>query len=98
VFPVKCELDTRPLVREDAAHQQTRKCVTEMKMWLWALDGCLTPRQTARMTAGRNVASTSASTCDFRALNLSDTRTNLILELVAVYCQVTVAIRRGSDR
>jgi hypothetical protein len=45
---------TRPLVREDAPHQQTRNCLRAIKSWSRASDGCLTPRQTGRLTVGRN--------------------------------------------
>jgi hypothetical protein len=36
---------TQPLVREGSAHQQTHNCLTGIKIWSWAPDGCLTPRQ-----------------------------------------------------
>jgi hypothetical protein len=49
-----CKRQARPLVREDAPHQQTRKCLTEIKIWSQAPDGCLTPRQTGRLTVGRS--------------------------------------------
>jgi hypothetical protein len=54
-----CERQTRPLVREGAAHQQTRKCLTVTKIWSWALGEDLTPRQTGRLTVGRNITLTS---------------------------------------
>jgi hypothetical protein len=38
----------RPLVREGSPHQQTRNCLTVIKIWSWASDGCLTPRQIGR--------------------------------------------------
>jgi hypothetical protein len=31
---------TRPLVREGVPHQQTRNCLTVIKIWYWAPDGC----------------------------------------------------------
>jgi hypothetical protein len=36
-------------------HQQTRNCLTVIKIWSWALDGCLAPRQTDRLSVGRNI-------------------------------------------
>jgi hypothetical protein len=38
------------LVRESASHKQTHKCVTVIKIWSYAPDECLTPRQTGRLT------------------------------------------------
>jgi hypothetical protein len=46
---------TRPLVREGAPHQQTRSCLTVIKIWSYAPDGCFIPRQTGRLTVGRNI-------------------------------------------
>jgi hypothetical protein len=37
-----CKRQTRPLVRESAPHQQTRNCLTEIKIWSWASDDALT--------------------------------------------------------
>jgi hypothetical protein len=34
----KCKQHTRPLVRENPPHQQTRNCLT-IKIWSWAPDG-----------------------------------------------------------
>jgi hypothetical protein len=42
-----CKRHTRPLVRDGAPHQQTRNSLTMIKTQSWALDGCLTPRQSA---------------------------------------------------
>jgi hypothetical protein len=53
-----CKRQTRPLVREGATHQQTRNCLTAIKIWPWAPDGCLKPRQTGRLTVGRNITLT----------------------------------------
>jgi hypothetical protein len=50
-----CKQQTCPLVREGAPHQQTRNCLTEIKLRSWAPDGGLTPRQTYWLTVGRNV-------------------------------------------
>jgi hypothetical protein len=50
-----CKWQTHPLVREEAPHQQTRNCLTVIKICSWAPDGCLTPRQTGRLTVGRNI-------------------------------------------
>jgi hypothetical protein len=41
-----CKWQTCPLVREVAPHQQILSCLTVIKMWSWAPDGCLTPKQT----------------------------------------------------
>jgi hypothetical protein len=53
-----CKRQTRDFLREDAPHQQTRNCLTVIKIWSWAPDGCLTPRQTDRLTVGRNITLT----------------------------------------
>jgi hypothetical protein len=49
---------TDPLVREGAPCQETRNCLIVIKIWSWAPDGCLTPRQTGRLTVGRNTIMT----------------------------------------
>jgi hypothetical protein len=36
-----CERQACPLVRESTPHQQTRNCLTVIKVWLYAPDGCL---------------------------------------------------------
>jgi hypothetical protein len=46
---------TGPFVRDGESHQQTRNCLTVIKIWSWAPDGCLTQRQTGRLTVGRNI-------------------------------------------
>jgi hypothetical protein len=51
-----CKLQTRPLVREGAPHQQTRSCLKIIKERREKIGrGCLTPRQTGRLTVGRNI-------------------------------------------
>jgi hypothetical protein len=50
-----CKRETRPLVRESAPHQQTHNCLAIIKIWLWAPDGCFIPRETGRLTVGRNI-------------------------------------------
>jgi hypothetical protein len=50
-----CKRQNRPVVREGAPHPQTRNCLTVIKIWSWAPDGCLTARQTGRLTVGRNI-------------------------------------------
>jgi hypothetical protein len=54
-----CKRQTCHLVREGAPHQQPRTCVTIIKIWSWAQDGCLIPRQTGRETVERNITPTS---------------------------------------
>jgi hypothetical protein len=49
-----------PLVREGTPHQQTRNCLTVIKIWSCAPDGGLTPRQTGRLTVCRNITLTLA--------------------------------------
>jgi hypothetical protein len=49
---------TCPLVRESAPHQETRNCLTVIKISSEAPDGCFTPRQTGRLTVGRNITLT----------------------------------------
>jgi hypothetical protein len=46
---------TRSLVGESAPRQQTRNYLTVIKIWSQAPDGCLTPRQTGRLTIGRDI-------------------------------------------
>jgi hypothetical protein len=43
-----CKGQTRPLVRDSAPHQQTRNCLTVIKI-------CFIPRQTGRLTDSRNM-------------------------------------------
>jgi hypothetical protein len=50
-----CKRQTRPLVREGVSHQQTYNCLTVITIWPWATDGCLIPRDTGRLTIGRNI-------------------------------------------
>jgi hypothetical protein len=50
-----CKRKTRPLVRDSAPHQETRKCRTLIKFWSYAPDGCFIRRQTGRLTVGRNI-------------------------------------------
>jgi hypothetical protein len=47
-----CKWQTHFLVRESTPHQQTYNSRTEIKIWSWNTDGCLTPRQTGRLTVG----------------------------------------------
>jgi hypothetical protein len=54
-----CKRQTRPLVREDAPHQQTRNCLTVLKIWSWAPDGA---RHEDRLAVGRNI--TLTLTCE----------------------------------
>jgi hypothetical protein len=52
---------THPLVREGDPRNQERNCQTysvlrtETKIWSQAPDGCFIPRQTGRLTVGRNI-------------------------------------------
>jgi hypothetical protein len=50
-----CKQQTHPLVREGAPHQQTRNCLTVIKILSWSPDGLFIPRHTGRLTVGRNV-------------------------------------------
>jgi uncharacterized protein YbbK (DUF523 family) len=50
-----CKRQTRPLVRESAPHQQTLKFLTVIKICSEAQTGALFPRQTGRLTLGRNI-------------------------------------------
>jgi hypothetical protein len=54
-----CLGQNRPLVREGVPHQQIRDGLTVIKIWSWAPDGSLTPRQTGRLTVGSNITLTS---------------------------------------
>jgi hypothetical protein len=53
-----CKQQTCPLVTVSAPHQQTRNCLTVIKIWSWAPDGALTPRQTGRLTVRRIITLT----------------------------------------
>jgi hypothetical protein len=46
---------THPLLREGAPHQQTRNCLTVIKLWSYAPDGCFITRQTGWVTIGCNI-------------------------------------------
>jgi hypothetical protein len=35
--------------------QETRNCQTIIKIWSWVQEGCFIPRQTGRLTVGRNI-------------------------------------------
>jgi hypothetical protein len=50
---------TRPLVKEGAKHKHTRSYLPVLKIWSWASDGGLTPRQTGRLAVDRNINWTS---------------------------------------
>jgi hypothetical protein len=50
-----CKRQTRPLVRERAPYQQTRKNIAVIKIWSYASGGRFIPRQTGRLTVGRNI-------------------------------------------
>jgi hypothetical protein len=50
-----CKRQTLPLIRESAPHQQACNCLTVIKIWSWAPEGCFIPRQTRRLTVGRNI-------------------------------------------
>jgi hypothetical protein len=50
---------TSPLVREGVRHQQTRNSLAVIKIWSWVPNGCLTPRETGRLTVDRNINLTS---------------------------------------
>jgi hypothetical protein len=53
--------ETCPLARDGALHQQTRSCLIVVKMWSWAPDGCVAPRQSGRPTVGRNMTLEASS-------------------------------------
>jgi hypothetical protein len=57
------EEQMRPLVREGASHQQTCNCLgTRKAIWPRLPVWCLTPRQTGRLTVGRNITLTLTRT------------------------------------
>jgi hypothetical protein len=70
-----CNLQTCPLVREGAPHQQTRNCMTIIIVCSWALDRCLTARQSGRLTVGRNMTLTDCRmpTCKIVNILVDDT-------------------------
>jgi hypothetical protein len=49
-----CKRQTSPIVKEGARHQQTRNRLAVIKISSWVPHGCLIPRQTGRLTVGRN--------------------------------------------
>jgi hypothetical protein len=55
------------VVKEGASHQQTRNCLTVIKIWFWEPDGCFTPRETDRLTVGHE----DAPCCGEQATGLS---------------------------
>jgi hypothetical protein len=57
---------TCPLVRESAPHQKACNCQTVIKIWSKAPDGCFIPRQTGRLTVGRNITLTLEFSWEFR--------------------------------
>jgi hypothetical protein len=65
-----CKRQTRPLVRERASHQQTSNCLTVIKIWLYAPDRHFIPRQTGRLTVGRNVKLNDAAVGELSAVHL----------------------------
>jgi hypothetical protein len=50
-----CKRQTRTMARERAPRQQTCKWLTVIKIWSYAPGGCCIPRQTGRLTVGRNI-------------------------------------------
>jgi hypothetical protein len=50
-----CKWQSHPLVRESAPPQQTRNCLKVITIWSQAPDGCFIPRETGRLTVGRNI-------------------------------------------
>jgi hypothetical protein len=55
LYIVHSKKQTRPLVREGARHQEARNCLIVLKIWSEASYRYLTPRQTGRLTVGRNL-------------------------------------------
>jgi hypothetical protein len=53
-----CKRQTHYLVREGAPNQEIRNCLAVIKIWSWAPDECLTPRQPGRLNVGRNITLT----------------------------------------
>jgi hypothetical protein len=51
----KCKLQIHPLAREGVPHQQTRSCLTLLRIWPCAPDGCLRRRSTDWLTVGRKM-------------------------------------------
>jgi hypothetical protein len=41
--------------RLGSLHRQIRNCLAVVTIWSWAPDGRLTPRETGRLTVGRNI-------------------------------------------
>jgi hypothetical protein len=50
-----CKRQNSPAIRDGALHQLIRNSLTVTKIRPWAPDGCLTPRQTGRLTVCRNM-------------------------------------------
>jgi hypothetical protein len=52
----KCKLQTRPLVKQGASHQQIRNSLKIIKKkWSRVPSGRLTPRNSGRLTVGHNI-------------------------------------------
>jgi hypothetical protein len=67
---IYCRRQTRPFVRESAPHQETRNCLTVLKIWSWTPHGYFIPRQTGLLTVGRHKTQLSSaqlsSACNWR--------------------------------
>jgi hypothetical protein len=50
-----CKRQTRPLVRESAPQRENCNGLTVIIIWSYATVWCFIPRETGRLTAGRNI-------------------------------------------
>jgi hypothetical protein len=56
--PAAIVTDRPVLSRQRGRLTSTNPQLTAIKVWPWALDGRLTPKQTGRLTVGRNITLT----------------------------------------
>jgi hypothetical protein len=89
-----CEEQIPPLVREGAPHQHTRNCLTVIKIWYWAPEWGLTPRQSDRLTVDCNITLTLTLLLLFREL-LGFSRCGLMLWEVGSWGRGAVRESRG---
>jgi hypothetical protein len=86
------KLQTRLLDREDSPHQQNRNCQKIIKEkgenWSRVSDGCLTPRQTCRLTVGLNITLTLTSSL-LQRLSTFPLQRTVVWGVVCAVCVVS---------
>jgi hypothetical protein len=69
--------------REGTSHQRTHDSLAVIKIWSWAPDGRLTPRQAGWLTVGRDITLTL---------------TEMAVRRVGSWCEVAVSLRGREPR